>query len=70
MDAHSPCDPVLQDVERFLASSQMTPTAFGRLAVNDPTLVHELRNGRDLRRSTRARVLAFIREQTQATEAA
>lgn len=53
-------DPVLAEVERFLRASQMTATAFGRRAVNDPTLVHELRRGRELRRATRLRIHQFI----------
>lgn len=53
-------DPVLADVERFLAASDMTPTAFGVRALNDPTLVHELRRGRECKRATRARIQEFI----------
>jgi 2,4-dienoyl-CoA reductase-like NADH-dependent reductase (Old Yellow Enzyme family) len=60
MQADLAKDPVLSEVEAFLQSSGMTATAFGQKALNDPTLVHELRRGRDLRRSTRARILAFI----------
>ena len=33
---------------------------FGRKAANDPALVHDMRAGRDLRWSTRARIRAFI----------
>ena len=55
-------DPILVDVEKFLQAAQMTATAFGQKALNDPTLVHELRNGRECKRRTRARILEYIEE--------
>ena len=64
MDADTALDPVLTDIERFLSTTRMTPTAFGRLALNDPALVHELRRGRECMRATRARILQFIGEQS------
>ncbi len=59
-------DTFLERVERFLESSGMTPTGFGREAVGDPKLVFELRDGREPRRKTRERILKFI-EQASAT---
>ncbi len=53
-------DPILGAVERFLTASGMSPPMFGRKAANDPALVHDMRAGRDLRWSTRARIRAFI----------
>ncbi|MBS1021907.1 hypothetical protein JK207_07660 [Gluconobacter cerinus] len=53
-------DPVLPFVEALLAREDITPTAFGRLAIGDPRLVPDLRNGRELRRLTRERVFSFI----------
>jgi hypothetical protein len=53
-------DPLVAAVERFLTASGMSPTAFGRRAANDPALVHDMRVGRDLRWSTRAKIRAFI----------
>lgn len=53
-------DPILAEVENFLASEGMTPTAFGQKALNDPTLVHELRKGRECKRATRNRIRGFI----------
>ena len=41
----------------------MPPTKFGRLAVRDPRLVHDLRNGREPRQSMIDRVEAFIAAQ-------
>ncbi len=64
MEADFDIDPVLADVEKFLQSAQMTATAFGQRALNDPTLVHELRRGRECRRITRARILEFIKAAT------
>jgi hypothetical protein len=53
-------DPILERVEAFLRASSLTATAFGQKALNDPTLVHELRRGRECKRATRARIAAFI----------
>lgn len=60
MDTEPNLDPVLPDVEKFLQASQMTATAFGQRALNDPTLVHELRSGRECKLKTRARIREFI----------
>jgi hypothetical protein len=38
----------------------MPATKFGRLAINDPRLVGDLRNGRDLRPETEAKIARFI----------
>jgi hypothetical protein len=48
--------PVLRKIERFLDATHMPPTKFGRLAVNDPRLVGDLRNGREPRPETMARI--------------
>lgn len=53
---------MLCKVERFLGRTEMPPTKFGRLAVNDPRLVGDMRNGRELRPGTAARVERFLRE--------
>ena len=55
-------DPLLDAVERFLAASGLTPTAFGKASVNDPGFVFGLRAGREPRRETRRRVEAYMRE--------
>ena len=49
-----------REVERFLRRTGMPATKFGRLAVNDPRFVLDLRNGREPRSSTAARVIGFI----------
>ncbi|MFL9841325.1 hypothetical protein ABS767_10145 [Sphingomonas sp. ST-64] len=51
---------ILGKVERFLRRHDMPQTKFGRLAVNDPRLVGDLRRGRELREVTRKRVEAFL----------
>jgi len=52
-----------REVERFLRRTGMPPTKFGRLAVNDPRFVLDLRNGREPRSATAARVVDFITAQ-------
>lgn len=49
-------------IDRYLRQTRMPPTKFGRLAVNDPRLVHDLRLGRTPGRQIVARVEAFIAE--------
>ena len=51
---------VLATVQGYLKSTGLPPTLFGRRAINDPRLVGDLRNGRELRAGTRARVEAYI----------
>ena len=58
-------DPILAEIEAFLSRSGVTPTAFGVKALNDPTLVRELRQGRECKRATRARIQEFIRSQSE-----
>jgi hypothetical protein len=38
--------PLLYRINKFLKESRMPPTLFGRLAVRDPRLIGDLRNGR------------------------
>lgn len=49
-------------INRCLLATNMPPTKFGRLAINDPRLVKDLRRGRELRARTRARVEALLTE--------
>jgi len=51
---------VLPKIHKFLRHSGMPESKFGRLAVNDPRLVRDLRNGRELRARTVARIEAFL----------
>lgn len=51
---------LLWEINRFCRRTGMPPTKFGRLAVNDPRLVHDLSRGREPGPAMRARVAAFI----------
>lgn len=51
---------LLQRVEAYIARTGLKEWAFGRAAINDPALVAQLRTGRELRRGTRQKVLAFL----------
>jgi hypothetical protein len=51
---------LLREVEKFLRQSDVAPTRFGRDAVGDPRFVFDLRNGRDPRPATVARVRAYL----------
>ena len=50
-------------IERFLRHSAMPPTRFGRMAVGDPRLVSDLRNGREPGKRVIGRVEAFLAQQ-------
>jgi hypothetical protein len=50
----------LEAVEAFLTRSGMTATAFGTAALNDPSFVPNLRNGRSPRLALVDKVHAFI----------
>jgi len=51
---------LLYRIERHLKKSGVSATVFGTAAINDPALVRHLRNGRQPRPKTEARILAFI----------
>ena len=51
---------LLPRVERYLRRSGTPPTRFGREAVHDPRFVFDLRNGREPRPATAARVSAYL----------
>jgi hypothetical protein len=52
-------------VEKFLRWSDTAPTRFGRDALGDPRFVFDLRNGRDPRPQTVARVRAYLEAAAQ-----
>ena len=54
---------VHRKIERFLRRADMSPTTFGRLAANDPRLVHDLRRGREVGAILAARLEAFLSAQ-------
>ena len=51
---------MLVAIDRYLRKTKMPPTKFGRLAVNDPRLVGDLRRGRHPGRKMVRRIEAFI----------
>jgi hypothetical protein len=51
---------LLREVEKYLRRNDTAPTRFGRDVVGDPRFVFDLRNGRDPRPATIARVLAYL----------
>ena len=51
---------MLRKIEIYLKRTAMPPTRFGRLAVNDPRLVGDLKNGREPGSRIVARVEAFL----------
>jgi 2,4-dienoyl-CoA reductase-like NADH-dependent reductase (Old Yellow Enzyme family) len=50
----------LRSIELFLRRTGMAATRFGREAVRDPRLVHDLRNGRELTERMRRRLEHFM----------
>jgi hypothetical protein len=55
---------LLTEIDRYLRRTGLPPTKFGRLAVNDPRLVGDLRRGREPGTRVVARVRAFMRQET------
>lgn len=51
---------VLIRIDKYLRRTGMPVSKFGRLAVNDPRLVHDLKCGRQPGRALVARIEAFI----------
>ncbi len=59
-----------QSVEAFIAARGWTPTRFGRTIAGDPLFVFDLREGREPRSDTRARILKAMQEQADAASEA
>lgn len=53
---------ILDDVEAFLKANDISPTAFGDMAMKDRHLVRQLRDGRYLFPKTEAKVRKFMAE--------
>lgn len=51
---------LLWRIERHLRRTGTPATRFGREALRDPRLVPDLRNGRELRTGTAARISAYL----------
>ena len=51
---------LLRQIENFLRSTNIPPARFGREAMGDPRFVFDLRNGREPRPQTVARIRKFL----------
>ena len=51
---------LLRRIQLYLKQSGTAPARFGRDAIGDPNLMRDLRNGRELRARTAARLVAFL----------
>jgi hypothetical protein len=51
---------LLREVENFLRVSKVPPARFGREVMGDPRFVFDLRNGREPRPRTIARIRRFL----------
>ena len=54
---------LMRRIERFLEQADMKPARFGREAVGDPRLISDMKNGRELRDQTIARIQAWLDEE-------
>lgn len=53
-------DDLLTEIEAFRQAHDMAESTFGRGAANDTRLIPQLREGRELRRATIAKVRQFM----------
>ena len=51
---------LIDEIEAFLERTKMSATAFGKIALNDPPFVQQVRDGRDVKWSTVEKVRAFM----------
>lgn len=51
---------LLREVEKFLRAAKVPPARFGREVMGDPRFVFDLRNGREPRPRTVARIRKFL----------
>jgi predicted transcriptional regulator len=69
--AHKPVDhELIARIEQFLADTGMNTSKFGRATSGESMLLDDLKKGRDLRHSTRKRILDFIAEYPRDQQAA
>lgn len=64
----TPAETFLAEIEAFLVRRNVSATAFGRAAVNDPNFVHDLRGGRMPNLGLVGRVHDYIRSQDTTSE--
>ena len=53
-------DPLLSDIEAFLAENSVSASTFGAHALGDRHFVRQMRQGREPRRSVREKVRAYM----------
>lgn len=53
-------DPLLSDIEEYLAARNMGETYFGKVACGNTMLVERLRNGGDVTRKTEAKIRGYM----------
>ena len=53
-------EPLLTDIDAFLETHQMSPSAFGDAALGDRHLIRQLREGRRMWPETEGKVRAFM----------
>ncbi|MBT9385500.1 hypothetical protein KM176_16620 [Pseudooceanicola sp. CBS1P-1] len=51
---------LIEKIEKFCETKGITLTDFGRLALNDTALVTTLKRGRELRSSTRGKIMSYL----------
>ena len=56
---------LLATIEDFINVNNMSASTFGRLAINNPSLVFNLRKGCQVLETTQNRILAFINNYTE-----
>ena len=56
---------LMRRIQHFLKQADMAPTRFGREAVGDPRLISDMKNGRELRDETIARIQAWLDSREQ-----
>ena len=62
-------EPILQTIEAFLVEFDISASAFGAKAFNDPPFVANLRAGRDPKWSTIEKCIEFMAAERKAREA-
>lgn len=66
MILHPSIESLLAEIESFRVRADMTASAFGRAAINDPNFVGDLRRGRIPSLTLIDRVRAFMQSQSEA----
>jgi hypothetical protein len=56
---------LIRRIERFIHRSGVSASTLGRRALGDPRFVHDLRNGRQPRPETLARLKAWLEREEQ-----